>query len=158
MGTGVTVLVDVDAPPATLWAVLAQPSAWPEWTESIVAVDLLDGDLALGARARVAQPGLRPMVWTVTEFEPGRSFTWTATAGGVRTAGSHVVEELDGGRRSRLTLGLTQRGALAPLVRLLLGKRTRQYVGLEAAGLKAAAEDRVGEASGTAGEERPAVS
>ncbi|MCT2585556.1 SRPBCC family protein [Actinophytocola gossypii] len=140
--TGVTVVVDVDAPPATLWTILTQPSTWPAWTESMDTVDLLDGDLRLGARARIVQPGLRPMVWTVTAFEPGRAFTWTAEAAGVRTAGTHEVEALDGGARSRLTLGLTQRGALAPLIRLLLGRRSRRYVGLEAAGLKAAAEDR----------------
>lgn len=148
MATGVTVVVDVDAPPATLWAILERPHAWPEWTESIDVVEMLDGDLALGARVRVTQPGLRPMVWTVAALDPGRAFTWTAAAGGVRTAGSHAIEPLDGGERSRLTLGLTQSGALAPLIRLLLGQRTRRYVGLEAAGLKAAAEDRTRQTSG----------
>jgi uncharacterized protein YndB with AHSA1/START domain len=142
MASGVTVVIEVDAPPATLWAILAQPEAWPAWTESMDAVDLLDDDLRLGARARLVQPGLPPMVWTVTDFEPGRAFRWTAASGGVRTVGSHEIAALDGGERCRLTLGLTQHGALAPLIRLLLGRRTRRYVGMEAAGLKAAAEDR----------------
>lgn len=135
-------MVEVDAAPAVLWEVLAHPQGWPEWTASIDSVEMLDAGLALGSRVRISQPGMRPLVWTVSEFEPGHVFTWTSTVGGVTTVGSHTVSALDGGGRSRLALGLTQRGALAPLVGLLLGRRTRRYVGLEAAGLKSAAEDR----------------
>ncbi|HYH30147.1 MAG TPA: SRPBCC family protein [Pseudonocardia sp.] len=138
----ITTDVEVDAAPAVLWAVLARPQTWPDWTESMDAVELLDGGLELGSRVRITQPGMPPMVWTVSEFEQGRVFTWTSSAGGVTTLASHTVGPLDGGRRSRLVLGLTQRGPLAPLVGLLLGRRTRRYVGQETAGLKAAAEDR----------------
>jgi uncharacterized protein YndB with AHSA1/START domain len=144
----VTTDVEVDAAPAVLWAVLERPEAWPEWTESMDAVEMLDADLGPGARVRITQPGMRPMVWTVSEFERGRAFTWTSSVGGVTTVASHTISPLDGGRRSRLVLELTQRGALAPLVGLLLGRRTRQYVGQETAGLKAAAEDRARQALG----------
>ncbi|MDG4832939.1 SRPBCC family protein [Solwaraspora sp. WMMD1047] len=131
---------DVDAPPAALWAVLTNPTDWPRWTDSITSVELLDPTLTTGARVRVSQPGLRPMVWTVTEFTEGTGFAWTAVAGGVTTIGDHRVAPLDGGRRSRLVLGLRQRGLLAPLLNLMIGGRVRRYVELEAAGLQAAAE------------------
>jgi uncharacterized protein YndB with AHSA1/START domain len=131
---------DVDAPPATLWAVLTDPTDWPRWTDSITAVEMLDKTLAKGARVRISQPGLRPMVWIVSEFTEGSEFAWTAVASGVTTVGIHRVVPLDGGRRSRIVLGLRQSGVLAPLLNLLIGGRFRRYVELEAAGLKAAAE------------------
>lgn len=144
----VTTEVEVDAAPAVLWAVLARPQAWPEWTASIDSVETLDAGLGLGSRVRISQPGMRPLVWTVSEFEPGQAFTWTSSVGGVTTVASHTVGALDGGRRSRLLLELTQRGPLAPLVGLLLGRKTRRYVDLETAGLKTAAEDRARRALG----------
>jgi uncharacterized protein YndB with AHSA1/START domain len=131
---------DVDAPPATLWAVLTDPTDWPRWTDSVTSVEMLDPTLTVGARVRVSQPGMRPLVWTVSELTEGVAFTWTAVAGGVTTVGSHRVVPLDGGRRSRIVLGLRQSGLLAPLLDLLMGGRVRRYVTLEAAGLKAAAE------------------
>jgi hypothetical protein len=39
-----------------------------------------------------------------------------------------------------MTLAIEQTGALSGLISLLLGKRTRQYVRMEAEGLKKAAE------------------
>ncbi|WP_199435183.1 SRPBCC family protein [Qaidamihabitans albus] len=144
----VTAEEDVDAAPAALWAILADPEAWPRWTGSIDNVEVLDGNLHLGSRVRITQPGMWPLLWTVSEFEPGRALTCTASAGGVGTAASHTVGPLDGGRRSRLHLGLTQRGVMAPVVSLLLGHRVRRYVRLEAAGLKAAAEDHARRAAG----------
>ena len=130
---------DVDASAEQLWAAVADPVSLPEWTASTTSVELLDGRLGPGARARVVQPGLSPAVWTVTEFVQGESFVWTSTSAGVTTTGSHTVSRRDGDR-SRIELGLDQRGLLAPLLRLLLGAKIRRYVGMEADGLKAAAE------------------
>jgi len=135
----ITLERDVDATAEQLWAAVADPASWPEWTASMTSVELLDARLAPGARARVVQPGLPPSLWTVTRFVPGESFVWSTTSGGVTTTGSHTVRALDGGR-SRVELGLEMRGLLAPVLRLLLGGRFRRYVTMEADGLKAAAE------------------
>ncbi|WP_116043292.1 SRPBCC family protein [Amycolatopsis palatopharyngis] len=113
--------MEVDAQLAALWAALSDPRAWPEWTDSIDSVEMLDPRLGPGRRVRIAQPRMRPLVWTVSEFLPGQAFSWTASAGGVTTTATHVIDELDAGRRSRLVLGLTQRGALAPVVGLCSG-------------------------------------
>ena len=40
----------------------------------------------LGGEVEIRQPGLPVTMWTVTDLEPGRSFTWRAAAPGVRTA------------------------------------------------------------------------
>lgn len=155
--------VEVDASVGALWDVVADVRDWPRWTTSVDAVTVLglasaapdaaratadarppekpDAWLALGSRAAVTQPRLGRLVWTVTALEPGRSFIWEARSAGVVTTGSHEVEAV-GDTRSRLTLRLTQRGPLAGLVGLLLGRRSRHYVALEAAGLAAAAEAR----------------
>ncbi len=131
---------DVAAPAETVWAVLAEVEAWPTLSESMTSVEWFTGHrVETGNSARIVQPGLRPALWTVTSVEPGASFTWQASAGGVTTVGTHAVAPTAAGR-ARLVLGIAQRGALAGPVGLLLGRRTRRYVAMEADGLTRRAE------------------
>jgi hypothetical protein len=104
-------------------------------TESVTRVQRLDdGPFGKGSRARVNQPRLPPAIWTVTEFEDGRSFTWESRTPGIVTTGTHTVTG------EGVTLALTQKGPTAPLVGLLYGRLTRRYVTMEAQGLKRIAE------------------
>lgn len=136
------VTVEVAAPASLLWQQVADPLGWPPLTESIERVSWERGDsIAVGSRARVAQPRLGENVWEVVEVVPGRSFTWRAAQPGLTTLGTHEVSEA-GPDRSTLTLGIDQSGLLAPLLSLLVGARSRRYVELEAAGLKRGAESR----------------
>jgi hypothetical protein len=90
---------------------------WSEWTRSIEKVERLDhGEFGIGSRARVHQPRLPVAVWTVTEFEPGRSFTWVSRGLGIRSVANHRLEPRGDGTVS-LTLGIAQTGWLARLVR-----------------------------------------
>lgn len=98
-----------------------------------------DGPLRVGSSARIEQPRLRPMVWTVTELVPERGFTWVATVPGLTITGEHTITALPDGR-TRLDLVATGTGPLARVADLLAGRRSRRYVDLEAAGTKAAAE------------------
>jgi uncharacterized membrane protein len=135
-------MVEIDAPPQDVWAVLVDVERWPEWTDSIDTVSWLDeSDARVGSRARVKQPGMPALTWTVTELDPGHGFDWQTSSAGVTTLGTHTIAPLGEGR-SRLTLGLRQSGALAGLVGALTGSRTRRFVQMEAAGLKRAAESR----------------
>lgn len=130
-----TVSVDVAAPAETLWKVLIDVEAWPKITESMTSVERLDdGPFRVGSTARVRQPGLPPMVWRVTELEEGRSFTWQANTPGVVTTAWHRIEPADS--NSRLTLEIEQTGPFAAIAGLLLGRRTRRFVEMEAAGLR----------------------
>lgn len=132
--------IDIDASPASVWHVLTDVESWPRWTASMTSVERLQqGELGVGSSARVTQPKLKPAVYTVTECEPGKSFVWEMQATGVKVRASHFVEERGEGR-ARMVLGIEQTGALSGLIDLLLGKRTRQYVQMEAEGLKKAAE------------------
>jgi uncharacterized membrane protein len=122
------------------WAALENVTTLPQWTASMTAVEPLDGQaLELGHRFRVRQPGLPPTVWRVCDVRPGASFSWDSHVPGVHTVGYHRVEsEPDGTTRFRI--GIQQTGALAWLVTLFIAARTRRYLRMEAAGLKAAAE------------------
>jgi hypothetical protein len=90
--------------------------------------------LRVGSSARIKQPALPSVVWTVTDIVPGRSFIWEARSVGVHTKGIHTFEaEGDG---SCVTLGIDQRGPLSWLVTLLYARRTKRYVAMEAEGLR----------------------
>ena len=133
--------IDIDASPASVWRVLTDVESWPKWTASMTSVERLQqGELGVGGSARVTQPKLKAAVYTVTECEPGKSFVWEMHATGVRVRAIHLVEERGEGQ-ARMVLGVEQTGALSGLIDLLLGKRTRQYVRMEAEGLKKAAEE-----------------
>ncbi|KAB2345614.1 SRPBCC family protein [Actinomadura rudentiformis] len=134
------VTVEINAPAETVWRLLEDVERWPEWTASIDRVErLTQGPFGEGSKARVHQPKLPAAVWTVTDFDPGRSFTWAARTPGLTTVASHdVTTHADGTVSVRLVLDQT--GPLAFLVALLAGARSRRYVAMEAAGLKRKAE------------------
>jgi uncharacterized protein YndB with AHSA1/START domain len=125
----------VAAPVEAVWAALVDVERWPTWTRSMRRVRRLDeGPLAVGSRVRIKQPRLVPVVWTVTELDPGRSFTWEAESAGVRSRASHEVRAMGAGT-SELRLTFDQTGPLSPVIGAVLGRLTRRYVRMEAEGL-----------------------
>jgi uncharacterized protein YndB with AHSA1/START domain len=135
----IEVLAPIDAPPEEIWRVLIDVERWPEWTPSVTRVEKLDaGPMRPGQRVRIEQPKLPKLTWRVTDVSLERSFTWATESPGLRTVGGHEIVESAAGRQIRLTVD--QRGVLAPLVRLLTGRRTRRYMEQEAQGLKRRSE------------------
>jgi len=135
------VTVDVAAPPERVWQVVSDVERWPEWTPSVTTVHRADdGPLRVGSRATVRQPRLPESRYVVTELTPGRSFTWVASAPGVRTTARHDVEPLGDGARVRLSV--TQSGPLGPVMARLYRGLTDRYLAEEAGGLKAWCEGR----------------
>ena len=134
--------IDIDAPREKVWTVMTDVERWPEWTASVTSVALLAKvPFDVGSQARLRQPRLPVVVWTVTAFEPEHYFTWQTDVPGVRTVAGHHVEAT-GSNSTRVTLSLSWRGPLAPLIGLLCRKRSRRYVGMEAQGLKQRCEAR----------------
>ena len=127
---------DIHAEAKRIWATLVDVERWREWTRTIDKVERLDhGEFGIGSRARVHQPRIPVAVWTVTEFEPGRSFTWVSEAFGIRSVATHRLEPRGDGTVA-LTLGFAQTGWLARLVRSRAEKIAREYLAIEAQGLK----------------------
>ena len=135
-----TVTVPVAAPAPVAWAVLTDLSDWPTWTASMREV-ALEGGFEVGSSVRIRQPKLPSAQWTITEIEPGRSFTWESTAPGIRSVASHSVTATGSGA-SELTLSIDQSGQLGNVVAALYGRLTRRYVQMEADGLARAAAER----------------
>ena len=128
--------IEIVAPRATVWGVMADVERWPEWTASVTSVELLDqAPFGVGSRVRIRQPRLPVAVWTVTALEVERFFIWQAVVPGLKTVAGHRVDATrsDG---ARVTLALSWSGPLAPLIRLLYGRLSRRYVETEAQGLK----------------------
>jgi uncharacterized membrane protein len=121
------------------WEILTAVTRWPEWTPSVREVTLLEGTaLGRGSRARVRQPGLLPLVWTVTEFAPHSRFSWSSSSLGATIVGTHRLTPGDDGVTA--TLGLELSGGLARVIATLMGRTMRRYVQMEADGLKYRAE------------------
>lgn len=68
--------VDIDAAPDTVWRILTDVERWPDMTDSVDRVEILDKPFALSSRARVHQPKLPAAIWTVTDFTENENFTW----------------------------------------------------------------------------------
>ena len=90
----------IAATPAAAWDVLVDMAAWPIWGPSVRRAELRDGavELGLGATGDVwTAVGVR-MPFVITEFDPGRRWTWKVA--GVPATG-HQVSEAPGGCRVR---------------------------------------------------------
>jgi uncharacterized membrane protein len=133
------VAVDINAPPATVFALLCDVERWPEWTPTVSSVERLDkGPFSVGSTARVRQPKLRAAVWQVTELEEQRNFTWVTRAPGLRMQAGHWVERI--GTGSRVALSFEISGLLAGLIARLYGGLVKEYVTTESKKLKQRSE------------------
>jgi len=139
MRNSVSATVNIDAPPAKVFAVLCDVERWPEWTSTMTAVRRVEGGpFMLGSTAHVRQPGLRPAVWRVTEFEDQRNFTWATRSPGLRMSAGHLIEPQ--GTGSRVTLSFELSGFMAPVVSWLYGSLIERYITTESQGLKKRSE------------------
>jgi len=129
------VSIEISKPPDVVWPILVDVERWPEWTPSMTKLERLDpAPFGVGSRVRIQQPKLKPLVWRVSEFDLGRSFTWKAQALGISAIGRHTIQSA--ARGCKVVLAIDQRGALAFLLRPFLRPLTDRYVQMEARGLK----------------------
>jgi len=114
------------APPADVFAVLADHEHCPEWFPLVRKVTVLGAAAGVGARRRVSIPGA-----TVDEevivWEPGVRWSFTGIAARPRFTRSLledcILGELEsGGTAISYTMYLDPPGALRPLVRGLAGR------------------------------------
>lgn len=131
--------IHIDAPLASVWQVLSDLESWPEWTPTMLQVKRLDtGPAGVGTRAHVRQPRLQPATWEVTEWKPADRFTWVSRSPGSTVTAEHILASEENG--CRLTLTVRFQGLVGAVVGALASGLTREYLGLEARGLKKRAE------------------
>ena len=130
--------IDVAAPAQRVFDVYTDVERWPEWTDSVTSVQLLDTGPLRVSRARIKQPRLPTAEWEVVELVPGQSFSWTARGPGIRTTGHHLVSGRDG--PVTVTAALEQAGPLGPVLGLMTKRLTERYLQMEVRGLKARCE------------------
>jgi hypothetical protein len=119
------------ATPAQLWSLASDVERWGDRLPTVDSVrPLTMGPTGVGSRYEVRQPRLPRAVWEVTDWQPGRSFTWVSSSPGVRSTAVHTVR--DDGDGSRLELSLDWSGLLAPILELLIGRKARSMVETEA--------------------------
>jgi uncharacterized protein YndB with AHSA1/START domain len=134
-----SVSATIKASPHKVWEILSALESWPEWTPTMLTVERLDsGPVGVGSQARLRQPKLRPAIWTVTEWKQGEGFTWTTTSPGLLTTAEHVLEPIAEG--CRLTLRVHSQGIVGSVAGWFVCRTTKEYMGLEANGLKVRAE------------------
>jgi uncharacterized protein YndB with AHSA1/START domain len=132
--------VEIAAPVELVWEVFSDVEHWPEWTASVTSLVGRDGsNIAVGKRFSIKQPGMPNLVWTVTELDPGRSWTWVQRSPAVAVTAGHQVIGQPGGR-TLVCQRLEQRGLIGALVGRVMLAKTKRYLALEAEGLKARAE------------------
>jgi hypothetical protein len=117
--TDIHTSIDVDAPPETVWAVLTDTAAYPEWNPHLVRAE---GELAAGERLplTVQQSGREnTLTVRVTEYDEPRRLEWVGrVVAPFLFEGTHAfeLEPLDGGERTRLHNTEASRGLLVPFV------------------------------------------
>ena len=130
--------ITIDAPIDVVWSVFTDVERWPAWASSFTSVELVDGPMRLGAKARIRQPRRPTVVWEVTKWEPGRSWTWAATGPGARTEASHVLTV--SGRGTVAEQSIVSSGPVGRLLAIVWRSLTRRYLAIEAQGLKQRSE------------------
>lgn len=132
--------ISIAASPADVWKVLADVERWPQWTKSVKSVQRLDQKpMAVGSQTRIEQPKLRPATWTVTVWEPEKSFTWVSKSG-VTVTGVHEIIPTPRGCDVNLTIHFG--GLLGGVIGFFAGSLTTEYMAMEANGLKRQAESQ----------------
>jgi hypothetical protein len=130
----------IDAGIADVWTVYSDVERWPEWTPSVRKSEYTDGrDLVEGARVRIDQPKLPTAEWEVTTIEPGRSWTWVAKGPGIRSVATHTLEPV--GPATRVHQSIDQQGPIGAIFGRVYARLTREYLRMEASGLKQRCED-----------------
>ena len=132
--------IDIDAGQQQVWDVVTDIESWPERIETVDEVEALTpAPIGVGSRFRLKQPKLPEGTWEVTAWDAPTFFVWRQKASGVTSVAGHRVEALDEGR-SCLTVTLEMRGLLVPIFGRFYRDLTNRYIGLEAEGMKRAAE------------------
>lgn len=138
----------LDAPIATVWEILMDQQAYPQWNPFIKQ---LQGDLAPGntIEATIQPPGQKAMRFTplVKVNQPEREFRWLGHLlfPGIFDGEHYFLLEDVGGKQTKFSHGEQFSGLLAGILLKMIGENTKAgFVAMNEA-LKARAENQESE-------------
>jgi hypothetical protein len=135
-------VLEIDAPPQRVWKVVCDLDRYPEWNPFVVACrsSLAVGD-PIEMRVHVFRSFAQPQRETIFEHVPGRRLCYGVPGQALGALASRRCHELEPlGARTRYVSHFELSGWLAPVVRLLLGRRLEAGFAAMSAALKARAE------------------
>jgi uncharacterized protein YndB with AHSA1/START domain len=92
--------VEIDAPAAEVWSLIAEPRRWREWSPYVAGGEGLGTpEVEAGAKGAVVLRGGVRIGAEILDVIPGRSWTWQVKGLRIR----HEVEPAPGGSRLTMT-------------------------------------------------------
>jgi uncharacterized protein YndB with AHSA1/START domain len=91
--------IQISAPPETVWALIADLSAWPTWNSDVKSM-AFDGRLEPGSTFSW-KAGSASLVSTLQVVEPPHEIGWTGTTMGIHAVHVFRFEPTGGGTRAR---------------------------------------------------------
>ncbi|MGB5952637.1 MAG: SRPBCC family protein [Ornithinimicrobium sp.] len=121
------------------WELTLDIESWPKWTPTMTSLERLDtAALGLGSQACIKQPAQRERVWTVTAFEPGSLFAWSASMLGATMTATHTLAPTSEGVVQTLSVKLT--GRFSRLIGAVIRRPVSIAIARENRGFKRAVE------------------
>jgi uncharacterized protein YndB with AHSA1/START domain len=143
--------VEINRPPAEVFAYLDEVERHGEWQEDIVSSKKeTDGPVGVGTRVtdtrRVGPGGPRPFTYEIVEHDPPRRTVFRGVNGPVRPVGTATLEPLDDGTRSRLSLefDLVGHGLIGKLVAPMARRQASRTIPRDQQNLKQKLESGAG--------------
>ena len=131
--------IDIAAPPSRVWELTVDVEALPDHTPTMTKVERLEQTpLAIGSKLRIKQPAQRSKVWTITEFDENRRFSWTTRSPGTTLTASHDLAETSAGTTNTLTVDMN--GPLGAVFGVLVRRQIQKALATENGAFKTAAE------------------
>ena len=140
---------DSTATPESVWTVLTDLDSAATNISAIQKVERLDdsGGFRVGTSWRETRTMFRKTAtedMTVTEIDPGRSYTTAAESHGAKYRSTHRVEPIEGGSRITMVFGAEPTGLLAKAFAVTVGRlfdnATRKAIVKDLADISVAAE------------------
>jgi uncharacterized membrane protein len=126
----IVVQVDIDRPPADVYAYATDPRSFPKWQKDVAAVKVTDGAPgALGStfdtlRRFAGMP--QSLTQEVIEATPPSRWATRGVTGAIKANASVTIAPLDGALRSRVTFSITyDTGLLGKAVMPFVIRQTR---------------------------------
>jgi carbon monoxide dehydrogenase subunit G len=131
--------IDIAASPSRVWELTVDVEALPDHTPTMTKVDRLEqAPLAIGSKVRIKQPAQRAKIWTITELDDNRRFSWTTRSTGTAMTASHDLAETSTGTTNTLTVEMN--GPLGAVFGVLVRRQIQKALATENRAFKTAAE------------------